>query len=200
MKVFKINASNSSLLNQLNGTNNGTVLFYHPQCGHCQSMKPQWEKMKKRLFKKNCNIYEVNGEHMDDMYHPMKEVVNGFPTILNVNNGKLTSFEKERNTQNMIHFVLSNEKEETNNVEKAKNHLSKRKVAFHLNENDDLIKQRRVLKSKNIMNSILLANKKAALAKSQQKTTKTQNKKKPITRTKKTKTQKKKKDIKKRRK
>ncbi len=163
MKVFKINGSNYSLLNDLNGSNQGTVLFYHPQCGHCQSMKPQWEEMKKKINKRNCNIYEVNGENMDEIYHPMKEVVNGFPTIMNVHNGKLTQFEKERNTENMIKFVLANEEKQSSNTNKATRDLIKRKVSFHLNEDDNLIKQRRTLKAKNIINSLKIARKKASM-------------------------------------
>ena len=99
MKVIKINASNSGLLNNLNASQKATVLFYHPQCSHCTALKPLWEKMKETLEKKKkpCNLYEVNGEHMNEIVHPMKNVVNGFPTIMNVHNGKLNQFEKERN-------------------------------------------------------------------------------------------------------
>merc|ERR1711965_927854 len=147
------------LLNQLNGKQNGTVLFFHPQCSHCTALKPQWEEMKQKLkSKKNCNIYEVNGEHMDSIHHPMKNTINGFPSILNVNNGKLSQFEKERNTQNMIQFVLSNLNSiSQKNKLNASNQLKKRKVSFFLNKNKDLMKERRVLESNNIEDSIQLA-------------------------------------------
>jgi hypothetical protein len=115
--------------------------------------------MKNQLkSQKNCNIYEVNGEHMNSIHHPMTNTINGFPSILNVNNGKITQFEKERNTQNMIQFVLSNLKNiDQNNKENAVNDLRKRKVSFFLNNNDNLMKKRRVLKSNNIVNSIKIA-------------------------------------------
>ena len=93
----------------------------------------------------------------------MKEVVNGFPTIMNVYNGKLTQFEKERNTENMIKFVLANEEKQSSNTNKATRDLIKRKVSFHLNEDDNLIKQRRTLKAKNIINSLKIARKKASM-------------------------------------
>ena len=127
MKVNYINRTNGNLLNDLNGSNNGTVLFYHPQCSHCIALKPYWEEMKRKIGKKNCNIYEVNGEDMDHIYHPMKETINGFPTILNVNNGKIKHFEQERNTANMLRFVLSNlshSTDEKKNVTKNKIDLS----------------------------------------------------------------------------
>lgn len=159
MKVIKIDNTNGMLLNELNGKQNGTVLFFHPQCSHCTALKPQWEEMKNQLKpQKNCNIYEVNGQYMDSIHHPMKNTINGFPSILNVNNGKISQFEKERNTQNMIQFVLSNLKNiNQNNKQNAVNHLRERKVSFFLNNNNNLIKKRRVLKSNNIVNSIKLA-------------------------------------------
>ena len=159
MKVIKIDNTNGMLLNELNGKQNGTVLFFHPQCSHCTALKPQWEEMKRQLKpQKNCNIYEVNGEYMDSIHHPMKNTINGFPSILNVNNGKLTQFEKERNTQNMILFVLSNLNDaNVNNKKNALDHLKERKVSFFLDNNNNLIKKRKVLESNNIVNSIKLA-------------------------------------------
>ena len=159
MKVIKIDNTNGMLLNQLNGKQNGTVLFFHPQCSHCTALKPQWEEMKNQLkHQKNCNIYEVNGEHMNSIHHPMTNTINGFPSILNVNNGKISQFEKERNTQNMIQFVLSNLKNiHQNNKQNALNTLRKRKVSFFLDKNKNLMKERRVLKSNDIVNSIKLA-------------------------------------------
>lgn len=149
MNVIKINKDNAPLLNKLNDYTHATVLFFHPQCGHCTSMKPHWESMKKRMAekKKPCNIYEVNGEHMDKIHHPMKNVVDGFPTILNVNNGKLEPFEKERNTKNMIHFVLSNLPKVGNvsrnkNINNATMKLKKRGVSFGFNEDKNLVKKR----------------------------------------------------------
>jgi len=156
MKFFQIDDTNGMLLNKLN-KGNGTVLFYHPQCSHCVSMRPLWEQMKKKVERKNCNIYEVNGEHMNSIHHPLKEAIQGFPSILNVNNGKLTEFEKERNTKNMTDFVLSNLQE--NNIRKkiANNKLKKKKVSFFINKNEDLMKKRLVAKRKNILNTLKLA-------------------------------------------
>ena len=165
MKVFKITNKNTGLLNHLNGSNHGTVLFFHPQCSHCNMLKPEWEKMKEKLMmqKKKCNLYEVNGEHMDDIVHPMKQVVNGFPTILNVNNGKINAFEKERNVSNMMDFILKNISSHSglipnNDIRNAKRRLTKRKVSFNLNNNQHLMKKRKVLNAKNIRNTVKLYN------------------------------------------
>ena len=156
MKFFQIDDTNGMLLNNLN-KGNGTVLFYHPQCSHCVSMRPLWEQMKKKVERKNCNIYEVNGEHMNRIHHPMKDAIQGFPSILNVNNGKLTEFEKERNTKNMTDFVLSNLQENSIRKKISNNKLKKKKVSFFINKNEDLMKKRLVAKRKNILNTLKLA-------------------------------------------
>lgn len=162
MKVFKINGTNAGLLNQLNRQQNGTVLFFHPQCSHCTALKPHWEDMKRKVKnKQNCNIYEVDGQYMKDIPHPMKQTVDGFPTILNVNNGKLQPFEEERNTQNMINFVLSNLPNDMNiDKKRATKKLKERNVSFFLN-GKKLKKARTVAKGKNVLNAtrLTLANK-----------------------------------------
>ena len=164
MKVFKITNKNAGMLNNLNGSNHGTVLFFHPQCSHCNMLKPEWEKMKDalRTRKQNCNLYEVNGEHMDHINHPMKQVVDGFPTILNVNNGKINTFEKERNVNNMIDFILKNISHNSglvpnNDIRNAEKRLTRRKVSFNLNHGN-LIKKRGILNAKNMKNTVKLHN------------------------------------------
>lgn len=167
MKIIRINSRNKHLLNDIN-RENATVLFYHPSCIHCMMMRQNWESMKRKLQnkKKPCNIYEVNGEHMDSIQHPLKEKIQGFPTIMNVRNGKLLDyFEKERNIENMMNYVLSNQNKGSSN------NLKSRVVRFSINPNGSLSKTRKVLNSKKLMNSI-------TLRKQQQKNNKT-NKRKP---------------------
>lgn len=189
MRVININEFNKHLLNELNAHSNGTILFYHPQCGHCQALKPEWERMKSILkeSKKNCNIYEVNGEQTHHIQHPIRNMVDGFPTILNVNKGKITTFEKQRDAQDMAHFVMSNLPSPDQDVSNSKKYMKKRSVTFALNEHNNLVKSRKVLKAKNVQNSIKLAlhkrktNKKQNKKRKTQKNKKTQNKRKRVT-------------------
>lgn len=170
MKIIRINQENNHLLNDIN-KENATVLFYHPSCIHCMMMKENWEAMKRKLQNKNkkCNIYEVNGEHMDSIDHPVKEQIQGFPTIMNVKNGKLLNyFEKERNIENMMNYVLSNQ-----NKSSSPNSKSKR-ARFSINSNGSLVKTRKILNPNNLMNSIVLRKKQQAMKNKR----KTNNKKK----------------------
>ena len=110
VKIIKVDENN---VNEINNLRKGkaTVLFFHPGCIHCTMMREPWEMMKKKLNSKNMqgNIYEVNGTCMDRVNHPIKENVMGFPTIMNVNNGKFQqNFEKERTMENMLDFVSQN--------------------------------------------------------------------------------------------
>ncbi len=183
MKIIRINNKNGHLLNNLNSKENGTVLFYHPQCYHCQMMKPEWEKAKELLLQKQekCNLYEVNGEHMDSIHHPLKNSVSGFPTILNLNNGKIKQFNEERNMDNMLQFILGNIK----NNKPAKKYIQKKKVSFNLNKNNNLIKTKKVLNAKNLVNNLVLnkerMNKKRTIRKKQKKRTTRKKQKKRAT-------------------
>ena len=56
MKIIRIDDKNGNLLNNLNKKHNGTLLFYHPQCHHCQVMKPQWELAKQELMRKKKRL------------------------------------------------------------------------------------------------------------------------------------------------
>ena len=155
MKIIKITPENKHLFNNIN-KENATVLFYHPNCIHCEMMRKNWETMKNKLQqrKKKCNIYEVNGEHMDSIEHPLKEKVQGFPTIMNVKNGKLLNyFEKERNIENMLNYVVSN-----SNKQSLRN-LKTRNISFSTKPNGSLMKTRKVINAKNLLNSIILQKK-----------------------------------------
>ena len=159
MRVFVINKNNVNLLNDLNGENgskNGTVLFHHPQCPHCVSLRPEWEQMKESINREDCDIYEVNGEDMQDVAEPIARNINGFPTIVNLNDGKMEHFEQERNVQNMRNFVLSNLSHNRQVSNNATRKLKTRKVSFKINKDNELVKERSIANQQNIINSIRL--------------------------------------------
>jgi len=109
IKIYEVNKDNPTLLDQLNKKKSyGTVLIYSDHCPHCTTMKPQWEQMKEKMRNKPANIYEINGEELPHINHPIKNVVDGFPMILNVNNREIVPFEQERTMDNFVKFVESN--------------------------------------------------------------------------------------------
>jgi len=153
MKVHHIAPHNISLLSNLD-KQNATVLVYHPGCFHCQMMRGAWEEMKESLHKKKkpCNIYEINAEYLDRDSHPITQNVEGFPTIMNIDHGKVKNqFEKERNIDNMMQYVLSNLPHGKKSNKKSNNG---RNVRFSLNKNGSLVKSRKVLNANALKNSI----------------------------------------------
>lgn len=92
------------------------VLYYAEWCGHCKTMKPEWEKVVSKMKDTGkVNIAEVESnwiEHLKD-----KPEIEGYPTIKMYNCGKeVAKFEDERVADKMEKFALSNSKTLKNNA------------------------------------------------------------------------------------
>ena len=72
----------------------GILLIFHPGCGHCVQMRPEWEAMKRRL-PPGTKIMELDGSSMSDhqglLQNPIIRRTQGFPSILKLKNGTLES-------------------------------------------------------------------------------------------------------------
>ena len=78
-----ITAKDNKSCNELDSSiqrGNIIVLIYADWCGHCQTFKPEWEKFKTLMKKRNvgCDIGEVEQTHLDKVESAS---ANGFPTI-----------------------------------------------------------------------------------------------------------------------
>ena len=124
---FKIiNQKNAGCLNK----GRATVLFFHPTCIHCIMMRKEWEKMKESLKhrKKRCNVYEVNGEMLNTINTPLKNNIDGFPTIMNIENGSMKeSFMGERTMEKLLKFAESNENMSLKPMKRKRGKTGKRK-------------------------------------------------------------------------
>jgi hypothetical protein len=86
----------------------GIVLIFHPGCGHCVRMKPEWEEMKRKLS--NTKVVEVDGSAMSEneamSQSPIAKRTDGFPKIFNVKNGQVKDeFVGERTADEMKKFA-----------------------------------------------------------------------------------------------
>ena len=138
IKINKVDQLHRNILDQLNKEkSHGTVLVYSDQCFHCAAMKPQWDEMKRKLNKKSANIYEINSDELPHIEHPIRNVVDGFPTILNLNNRKITPFNEERTVDNFVRFVEENiiKSNSSKNVKQ-----SRRNVNNNANKNKNIKK------------------------------------------------------------
>ena len=86
------------------------VEYYHPNCGHCQTLKPEWEKMcfemkknyrgKATIAAVDCSDQEMlNKLHIDKDYQ-------GFPTIFHMRDGKsVQEYKGDRTKDALIRFA-----------------------------------------------------------------------------------------------
>lgn len=70
----------------------GILLIFHPGCGHCVQMRPEWEAMKERL-PPGTRVVELDGSQMSDhkelLRNPIIRRTRGFPSIFKLHNGTM---------------------------------------------------------------------------------------------------------------
>ncbi len=87
-------------------TGNGKefVLFHWKDCGHCKKMMPAWKKFESSFKKTGISISNV--EKDDDPKAIEQLGIQGFPTILLLNNGKkIKDYEGERTAEAFKNFA-----------------------------------------------------------------------------------------------
>lgn len=88
----------------------GILLIFHPGCGHCVQMRPDWEQMKQQL-PDSSTVVEVDGsgmsEHEGMRNHPVVKNLKGFPSIFRVKNGKVQAeYQGPRTMEEMKKFSI----------------------------------------------------------------------------------------------
>lgn len=84
------------------------VLFHWKKCGHCKKMMPEWEKFES-MYNGNIGIGRVEKDESPKFVEQMG--VKGFPTmiLLDENDKKIKDYSGERNAEEFVNFVKSNE-------------------------------------------------------------------------------------------
>lgn len=77
------------------------VLLYADWCGHCKKIEPEWSdassKSNGRMLQRNVGAKDVSKETADENKEIMDKFnVDGFPTILVFQNGKVVPYEGSR--------------------------------------------------------------------------------------------------------
>ena len=91
----------------------GVILFYMDGCGHCETMKPAWNKLITELKDKHKNeiiLGAVESSNMDMFKkHGISPSVSGFPTILYFHPNKITnpeSYNGDRSYEDLKKWIL----------------------------------------------------------------------------------------------
>ena len=91
----------------------GVILFYMNGCGHCETMKPSWNKLITELKDKHKNeiiLGAVESSNMDMFKkHGISPSVSGFPTILYFHPNKITnpeSYNGDRSYEDLKKWIL----------------------------------------------------------------------------------------------
>lgn len=102
-------------------------------CIHCKNMKSQWEFLKKKLKKINCNgvLLEIDASQLDYIdFSSLKNSIDGFPSIMVFKKGKkIKNYVGNRTSNNMFKFfkpylIINDKKKTKKNIsvcKKAKN-------------------------------------------------------------------------------
>ena len=90
-------------------------LIFAKWCGHCQSLKPEWEKMKEKLDGKH-KIIEIDDDDADKneiidninkSLHQDKLEANGFPTIFKTHRRRLEYYDGGRTANDIEKWALT---------------------------------------------------------------------------------------------
>jgi len=91
----------------------GILLIFHPGCGHCVQMRPEWEVMKQRLS--DTDVVEVDGSAMSEhslmMKSPAIQRTRGFPSIFRIKDGNIAAeYQGARTAAEMHKFASQGKK------------------------------------------------------------------------------------------
>jgi len=91
------------------GGNQKELVFIHMNgCGHCEKMKPDWKAANKEN-KSSIKMRDVEMSQGDGPELCKKHKINGFPTIILLENGqKVSDYNGERSKNGILEFLNSN--------------------------------------------------------------------------------------------
>jgi len=125
MKVYEIDPSNfgkyQHLLSNILRNPNMCGVFSEG-CGHCQNMKPEWEKLKSRVANTagNGSLVEFDSRVMPMVNYPeLTSRISGYPTILLFNNGKVCGEYRGNKSSDDMYRSFTNNLSQKNDEDKT---------------------------------------------------------------------------------
>jgi thiol-disulfide isomerase/thioredoxin len=154
---IKVGSDNDALnLSKLLNDGNWMVLYYAEWCGHCKTMKPEWNRVVNKFNNKNTNsnkinVAEIESQHIGKLLN--KPEIEGFPTIKMYNNGKpVANFDDERIASKIEEFANNNanKKNMKNNMKQNMKNNIKKSIKESIKES-----MKEILKEDNHLQSVI---------------------------------------------
>ena len=84
------------------------VLFYNTDCGHCKTLKPEWDKAEEEMTDKMVAIDVTNTSDMAVKTITTKFKINSYPTMIVLDNGNVVAtYDGERTKDALVSYVKS---------------------------------------------------------------------------------------------
>ena len=112
MKFVSIAPDGAVLFDSMVSDKPAFVKFYHPECGHCRSMAPEWDALKDELTGStlDANVIEVHADAISDIKSNCVRNIEGFPTLMMVGKGgeATEAYNGERTRKHLADFMKKN--------------------------------------------------------------------------------------------
>ena len=112
IKIMTVTSSNVDQANQSLMQGEAMVEYYHPNCGHCQTLKPEWERMCfeiKKNYKGKATIAAVDCSDQEMLNRlQIEKSFQGFPTIFHMKDGRsIDEYQGDRTKDALLQFAES---------------------------------------------------------------------------------------------
>ena len=82
------------------------VLFYNTNCGHCKTLKPEWDKAEEKMGDKMVSIDVTDSSDMSVKTITTKFKINSYPTMVVLDNGNVTAtYDGERTEDALVSYA-----------------------------------------------------------------------------------------------